>query len=284
MTRKEIIKRSFSRAAETYDSYAVVQKEAARLLSEGVCDVLSAMPQSAAQATPGPGGKQNQPQAQNAGRFLDLGSGTGDLLVQFDKRLEFSLACGVDLALPMLKMSRGKNRAACVQADIDSLPFVDASFDIIASSLAFQWAGDLKGALAEAKRVLAKGPRAILAVSTLGAKTLGELRASIGAFKSEVPVNFIGIDELILIFREAGLTVLKAEARAVVKTYQDLNALLITLKKTGVQPSVNAECLGLGVRGRLKEAHELYRKKHITVDGAIPATYEIVTIIAINAG
>lgn len=278
MTRKEIIKRSFSRAAGTYDSYAVVQKEAACLLSEGVSDVLSAM------APSGTSGKQNRPQAQNAGRFLDLGSGTGDLLLQFGKRLGFSFACGVDLALPMLKMSRVKNGAACVQADIDSLPFVDSSFDIIASSLAFQWAGDLRGALAEAKRVLAKRPGAILAVSTLGPKTLGELRASLGAFKSEVPVNFIGIDELSLRFREAGFTVLKAETRAVVKTYPDLRTLLITLKKTGVQPSMRALSLGLGIRGRLKEAHELYRKNHITVDGAIPATYEIATIIAINAG
>ncbi len=277
MTRKEIIKRSFSRAAETYDSCAVIQKEAATLLAKGVVDALSSL---ALQAQSN--GKQGPRQVPNAGRLLDLGCGTGDLLHHLDKRPGFSFACGLDLALPMLEIARKKNRSACVQADIDALPFADSSFDIIASSLAFQWAGDLKAALGEAKRVL-KRPRGILALSTLGPKTLGELRASLLNFNREVPVNFIDMDSLNLRFNESGFTILKAETRLIVKTYPDIQALLTILKKTGAQPSLNTGSLGLGIRGRLKEAQELYRKNHAAMDGAIRATYELATIIAINA-
>jgi SAM-dependent methyltransferase len=87
-------------------------------------------------------------------RALDVGTGTGrylPLLASAGARL----VVGLDLSLPMLgRKAYGLPR---VCADACRLPFPDASFDLICSSLMVGDLEDLGAWLAEATRVLAPG-------------------------------------------------------------------------------------------------------------------------------
>jgi malonyl-CoA O-methyltransferase len=106
-------------------------------------------------------------------RALDAGTGSGrylELLASTGARL----VIGVDLSLPML-VSRARDpralspdlelgtpglptrRVARVCGDVRRLPFADASFDLISSSLMVGDVADLDGWVSEAARVLAPG-------------------------------------------------------------------------------------------------------------------------------
>jgi len=95
-------------------------------------------------------------------RALDAGTGSGRYL----ELLASTGACvviGVDRSLPMLTARarpRSAGRApgvARVCGDVRRLPFADASFDLISSSLMVGDLADLDGWVSEAARVLAPG-------------------------------------------------------------------------------------------------------------------------------
>lgn len=87
-------------------------------------------------------------------RALDLGTGTGRYLPLLEPA-GARLTVGLDLSMPMLARQAGGRPRIC--GDSCRLPFRDASFDLVCSSL---MAGDvecLDAWLAEAARVLAPG-------------------------------------------------------------------------------------------------------------------------------
>jgi malonyl-CoA O-methyltransferase len=91
-------------------------------------------------------------------RALDVGTGTGrclPLLAAAGARL----VVGVDLSPVMLERGRrGRGPAPfMICADACRLPFFDASFDVVSSSLMAGDVEDLGGWLREASRVLARG-------------------------------------------------------------------------------------------------------------------------------
>src|SRR2546430_11296212 len=95
-------------------------------------------------------------------RVLDLACGPGTLskplaaLVEPDGEL-----VGVDLAEGMIELARGQGirNARFEVMDIEQLSFPDASFDAAACGHGLQFVPHLKGALAEARRVLRPGSR-----------------------------------------------------------------------------------------------------------------------------
>jgi malonyl-CoA O-methyltransferase len=93
-------------------------------------------------------------QSTSPARALDAGTGSGrylPLLASTGARL----VIGVDLSLPML--ARHTRLVARVCGDARRLPFADASFDLISSSLMVGDVADLDGWVSEAARVLAPG-------------------------------------------------------------------------------------------------------------------------------
>ncbi len=92
------------------------------------------------------------------GRSLDLGCGTGLLQKFLTRKL-----IGCDISLEMLKKARDRGELV-VQADLDSLPFKDGSFQEIFSFTALQNLPDVAPALQEAKRVLKENGIFILTI------------------------------------------------------------------------------------------------------------------------
>jgi len=99
-------------------------------------------------------------------RMLDLCCGTGDLgfLAESSRSARVT---GIDFTLPMLAVARRRklengSRAFLTQADALSLPFPEASFDVITVGYGLRNIADPEAALAEMLRVLAPGGRAVV--------------------------------------------------------------------------------------------------------------------------
>jgi ubiquinone/menaquinone biosynthesis C-methylase UbiE len=96
-------------------------------------------------------------------RILDLGCGTGMFMEELSTRAKFVV--GVDTSLEMLKVAKGRSKeVALVQADADSLPFADGSFDAVVSVTLLQNMPDPAATVREIARVLKLGGVAVLTV------------------------------------------------------------------------------------------------------------------------
>jgi demethylmenaquinone methyltransferase/2-methoxy-6-polyprenyl-1,4-benzoquinol methylase len=113
-----------------------------------------------------------------APRVLDLCCGSGDLCFLAEVRGAGTVV-GVDFTLPMLAVARRRQRERVrrkpeprrentrrrphfIQADALALPFPDASFDAITISYGLRNIADVPRAIAEMRRVLAPGGRAVV--------------------------------------------------------------------------------------------------------------------------
>ncbi len=107
-------------------------------------------------------------------RLLDLGCGTGLLLTLAQAR--GATVTGLDVTPGLLQIARDRLPTAELwQADICSLPFGDAEFDVVTGVNAFQFAADPPAAVAAAARVTRPG--GLVAVGTFAAPERAESTA-----------------------------------------------------------------------------------------------------------
>lgn len=99
-------------------------------------------------------------------RYLDIGCGAG-MAAAKASRLG-AVVTGLDASHAMIDVARARlPGATLLVGDLQNLPFPDASFDLVSSFNAIQYAGDVTQALVEVRRVLA--PDGTVAVATWGA-------------------------------------------------------------------------------------------------------------------
>jgi ubiquinone/menaquinone biosynthesis C-methylase UbiE len=97
---------------------------------------------------------------------LDIGCGTGSLLWTLAGRLPGAASLlGVDPAPTMIEVGAGKQgdpRVRLAMAVAERLPFADASFDLVVSTVSFDHWADQPAGLREVARVLRPGGRLVL--------------------------------------------------------------------------------------------------------------------------
>jgi len=248
------VRRSFDRAAPSYDGSAVLQ---ARVREELLArlDYVTLEPAT----------------------ILDVGCGTGHATRALKDRYPRARVIALDVSEGMLAMARRRQswrrRFDRVCGDAMRLPLAAGSVDLVFSSLTLQWCPDLDAVFAGFRRALK--PRGLLNFATFGPDTLFELRAAWAQADGLAHVNqFTDMHDLGDGLVRAGLAEPVLDVERYVLTYPDAQGLMRDLKAIGAH-NVNAgRARGMTGRGRLRAmqaAYEQYRR-----DGVLPATYEVV--------
>lgn len=251
---KQILRRSFERAAENYDAAAVLQREVERRMFERL-DLIRTAPTC----------------------ILDVGAGTGTASVALAKRYRGARVIALDIAHAMLQQARRRapwfGKMRCVCGDMEQLPIADASVDMVFSNLALQWSNDPDAVFAEFRRVLRPG--GVLLFSTFGPDTLNELRASWSAVDGHTHVSaFVDMHDLGDALLRARLADPVMDVERITMTYPDAFKLMRDLKGIGAHNATAGRARGLTGKRRLQtlvDAYETFRR-----DGVLPATYEVV--------
>ncbi len=251
------VRRSFARAAGSYDQADVLQTEVRDRLLERLQWV------------------QLQPR-----RILDLGTGTGRALAALAARYPDAEIIGLDLTPAMLRVAAARPETAAgkaslfVCADAARLPLPDQSIDLVFSSLVLHWSPALDGIFAEVRRVL-RHP-GLFTFTTPGPESYRELRAAWRAVDQTPHVlpfpemRALG-DGLV----RAGLAEPVMDTDTLILKYRSFAELVADLRSTGTTNASTGRRPGLTGRqawSRLTAAYESARGP----DGLLSATVEIV--------
>ena len=256
---KRAVRRSFERAAATYDRHSVLQSEVGgRLLAH------------------------LEPMAIEPRRVLDLGCGTGAWLAPLEARFPGCEVIGIDVAPAMLAQAASrvpawkrlvplrKPRLAC--ADAESLPLAAGAVQVVFSNLALQWC-DPARVFAEAARVLPPG--GLFLFSTFGPDKLRELRAAFAGVDGYAHVNrFVDMHDLGDLLVHASFADPVMEMEMITLEYASVDAVARDLKAIGAHNSLPGRPRGLAGRERWKAVAAGYEKWRR--DGALPASYEVI--------
>ena len=131
---KAAVKKSFNRAAKSYNRAARLQEEVLTRLLQRL-DYIRYSPTA----------------------IIDIGCGTGRAVEGLQKKYPKSDILSLDLAFSMLQQTRKRyglfRKKRLVNADMEYMPFADGSFDLLFSNLALQCINDLRGTLGEMARI-----------------------------------------------------------------------------------------------------------------------------------
>lgn len=264
------VRRSFGRAAATYDGAAVLQREVGARLAERL-DVVKLVPAT----------------------ILDAGSGTGEAIGELSARYPSARVVALDAALPMLQQARarstrgrslltrllgplgrgGASAPAFVCADATSLPLSGVCVELVWSNLMLQWVNDLPRAFAEFRRVLKVG--GLLTFTTFGPDTLKELARAFARVDGHTHVGrFVDMHDLGDMLVQSGFADPVMDMELITVTYPSPAALLAELKSIGATNQTRGRPRGLTGRGRRAALEAALLT--LARDGRIPATFEVV--------
>lgn len=256
------VRRSFSRAAATYDEVAVLQREiGSRMLAR--LDYVRIEPQ----------------------RVLDLGCGTGASLAALHERYPHAQLIGADLCEAMLRVSQAgrsrlrwlmpflrSQRTPLLAAEASALPFKPQSIGLLWSNLMLHWLDNPLAAFREAHRLLDVG--GLLMFSTFGPDTLKELRTSFNDGQAHTQ-RFTDMHDYGDMLLECGFSDPVMDAELLTMTYAGFDKLLADLRQSGSTCAMQARSHGLAGRSTWAAARTAYARLAAD-DGRVPATVEVV--------
>jgi len=257
---KRELRRSFNRAAASYDTAAVLQREVCTRMLERL-DYIKLQPQ----------------------RILDAGSGTGWGTRQLAQRFPAAQMVALDIAIAMLQTAHArsgwwqklfggaKQRQVC--GDVETLPMASNCVGMVWSNLVLQWCNDLPATFAELHRVLKVD--GLLMFSTLGPDTLKELRMAFNGVDDHNHLNrFTDMHDIGDMLMHCGFAEPVMDMEYITLTYDDVRGVFYDLKHIGAHNATAGRAPGLMGKhawARLVENYERLRR-----DGKLPATYEVV--------
>lgn len=252
---KRAVAQNFSRAAETYDKAAVLQKEIGTRLLERL-DFIKISPSL----------------------ILDLGGGTGSITRALGEKYPTAQIIHLDIAENMLKHAQ-KSKARTLNhswicADGDRLPIKNQSVDFVFSNCMLHWLPDLYKVFQEINRILK--PEGLLLFSTLGPDTLKELRFSFAKMDTQEHVHrFEDMHTIGDALLETEFLDPVMDMEIITLTYPNLNGLIRDLKLSGAQYVHPTQQQGLSSKPILPDLSNNYERFR-TQAGVLPATFEVV--------
>ena len=165
-------------------------------------------------------------------------------------------------------------------SDEETLPFRDASLDLVVSGLALHFANDLPGVLAQIRRALK--PDGLFLAALLGGETLTELRQAFAAAESEIEggasphvAPFAELRQAGALLQRAGFALPVIDVERVTVRYGTAFDLMQDLRHMGATNPLAARRRVPLRRATLMRMAEIYAGRFADADGRIRATFDI---------
>jgi SAM-dependent methyltransferase len=167
-----------------------------------------------------------------------------------------------------------------VAADVEALPFADASLDLVVSGLVLQAVDDLPGVLAQVRRALK--PDGLILAALFGGGTLAELRQCFAIAESELEggvsprvAPFPDLRDMGALLQRAGFALPVVDLERITVRYGSPFALIADLRRMGAtNPLIERRRVPLR-RATLARAMELYASDFADPDGKVRASFDI---------
>lgn len=172
-----------------------------------------------------------------------------------------------------------------LSCDEEAVPFGDETVDLFVSGLSLQFVNDLPGVLVQLRRALK--PDGLLLASLVGGESLRELREAWVVAEDEVRggasprvAPFVDVRDLGGLAQRAGFALPVVDTDQVQVTYASPLALMRDLKFMGASNALVSRSRKPVTGELLARACEVYEERFSTGDGAVVATFDIVTLTA----
>lgn len=252
---KIAVARQFSRAKESYNENALLQKEIGyRLLDRLEIETI-------------------QPKM-----ILDLGAGTGYFSQPLLQKYSNIKLISLDIAQGMLEHAKMNFDLAqftsapwFVVGDAEQLPIQNHSIDLVFSNCTLQWCTNLPQLLNEIMRVLS--PNGLFIFSTFGPDTLKELRNCIQKIDQTRALHpFLDMHDIGDMLLHAGFVNPVVDVEMFALLYNQFQELRMDLKKIGASyPSKSAFNRDFTSSNILKEYEQFRNNEQL-----LPATFEVI--------
>ncbi|MEL7471078.1 MAG: methyltransferase domain-containing protein [Pseudomonadota bacterium] len=163
----------------------------------------------------------------------------------------------------------------------ETLPFAEASLDLVVSMLEMHWLNDPVGHLIQLRRALR--PDGLMIAALFGGETLNELRNALTQAEVDVTGGLspriapMGeIRDLGGLLQRAGLTMPVADSERIRTSYPDIIALMRDLRAMGETNILTDRRRVPMRRDMLARAGAIYAEKHSLPDGRLSATFEVI--------
>ncbi len=212
-------------------------------------------------------------------RVLDLGCGPGscyDLVKAVWPHSEYT---GIDIAPGMIEQAKlNYPEADWLVADMQSLPFADASFDLIVSSSSMQWLHNLMPVFKESQRLLKPGGEFWFGLYIDG--TLGSLKEAWSRIDNLQHVNdFMDAGSLFEELTQAGFEVNFQQQQLIKQPFEHVLDLLRSIKTVGAN---QVERDNQGARLTKRTLDQLQYELSAIQKGEIEAEYETLFVHAVK--
>jgi len=252
---KSFIKKSFNKAANTFDQSSVLYREIGERMLERL-DFVTIKPEC----------------------ILDLGCGTGYFSEKLMVRYKDAEIISVDPAENMLIKARENtilsNPSKFICGDAGNIPLPDNSADLIFSNLALHWYTDITKAFSEIQRVLK--PEGLMMFTIFGPDTLKELRQSWRKVDKFPHVHlFMDMHDVGDCLMRSRLSEPVMDVEYFTLTYKDVLSALMEIKSLGWQNATMGRLKGLMGKKQFQNFVENYSSMQ-NEQGLIPATFEVI--------
>lgn len=244
------IRRSFERAASTYDHHAVLHREIGSRLLERI-----------------------EFQRREPAVILDLGCGTGQTTRLLSEHHPSAKVIALDWAPAMLARNAHQAQLAPLCGDMHALPLAARSIDLVFSNLALQWACDLPAIFGGLRRVMK--PDAMLVFSCYGPDTLTELKQAWRSVDDRQHVNdHPDMHDVGDVLVSAGFREPVMDAERLTLDYPDVMSLMRELKGLGERNVASQRFRGLTARSSIEKLSQAYGV--FSGELRAPASFEII--------
>ena len=253
MNSDNSIERSFSNAAQGYDSNALLQHSVAKSLLERFS-------------------LQYTPQ-----RILELGCGTGFLTAMLSDKFPESQIDALDLSAQMVSAAQKRVESSRVKWHvINAMEYRAAEqYDLIISSSAMQWMNPISRLIANLRGLSAEQGEVHFSIMLKGTLCeLHRLREEIAPDNlplRELPDFSIIIDAL----REGGFCSLENSVDEVKVSYPNSLEFLRTLKRLGLTGGDLSRGGRVLLPGEISKIAKRYQSRYSDAEGAVAATYRV---------